>query len=525
MAIALGDGTYRGRGNRDVVLGGKSVLLYSSSDSSVSCTIDCGATSQDPYNALDIDASGHECWVDGISFTHGWSPSGSSALISCNGGNPVLAGCAFHNSGGSLAAVSLASGASETLRRCEFADNATTALAIVDCASIDVDSCRFMRNSGSSGGALWMRRSSGNVIGCEFSYNTSYDGGAVYCAGEIGSTDWSPGFIGCTFQGNRAHVGGGVYAEYCQPTLSNSLLRGNYAEASGGGVATGEDCGLVVSGCDIWQNSAKDGGGIAVGAPGARDDRNVRCVSTAIHQNTARAVGGGAVLFGGAPVFDRCTFGENAATAGSGLDLEYSGAELDNCIVWNNTGGNSVVLVDGIQPTLSCSDLYYNQGGDWEWDTLGQRFMRHNMSADPLFCLDQVLGGRYGLQGSSPCAANNNPACGQVGMYGVGCFGAGVTDGGIAGSDIFGVRCFPNPSRGGVTIAASSDANRPRRVEVFDVAGRLVRSWSGGGDASGLSSVWWDERDDAGRDAAAGVYFVRARRESSVASGHIVIVR
>lgn len=59
---------------------------------------------------------------------------------------------------------------------------------------------------------------------------------------------------------------------------------------------------------------------------------------------------------------------------------------------------------------------------------------------------------------------------------------------------------FPNPFRSQTRIQIPSGA---RDVNVFDLRGRLVRSWN---DAT---SVQWDGRDEAGLDLPAGVYFLR----------------
>lgn len=78
------------------------------------------------------------------------------------------------------------------------------------------------------------------------------------------------------------------------------------------------------------------------------------------------------------------------------------------------------------------------------------------------------------------------------------------------------LRAWPNPSRGSVVISLSrGEAQRvgersatPLILELFDAGGRLVRALEA---SYAAPSVWWDGRDDAGRDVGAGWYWLRAR--------------
>jgi flagellar hook assembly protein FlgD len=48
-------------------------------------------------------------------------------------------------------------------------------------------------------------------------------------------------------------------------------------------------------------------------------------------------------------------------------------------------------------------------------------------------------------------------------------------------------------------------------VAVFDLSGRLVRTLRQGRLEAGTQNIAWDGRDDDGRPAAGGIYFVRLR--------------
>ena len=76
--------------------------------------------------------------------------------------------------------------------------------------------------------------------------------------------------------------------------------------------------------------------------------------------------------------------------------------------------------------------------------------------------------------------------------------GAPVANGTLAAWPV--LRAGPNPFRGALDVVASA----PGRVGVYDAGGRLVRALE-----SHDGRARWDGRDTAGRDAPAGLYFVR----------------
>lgn len=67
----------------------------------------------------------------------------------------------------------------------------------------------------------------------------------------------------------------------------------------------------------------------------------------------------------------------------------------------------------------------------------------------------------------------------------------------------------PNPFNPSTVIEWYLPEAAPARVCIFDVSGRIVRTLFNGRCPAGKSSVVWDGRDDAGAEAAAGVYLCR----------------
>ena len=89
----------------------------------------------------------------------------------------------------------------------------------------------------------------------------------------------------------------------------------------------------------------------------------------------------------------------------------------------------------------------------------------------------------------------------------------------------FGIRnVAPNPASGRarVTFAMAREGNA--QVDVFDVAGKRVRTLANGLYTPGLHSVTWDGLDSKGEPARPGAYFVRAT-SGALSSTRMIILR
>jgi hypothetical protein len=83
----------------------------------------------------------------------------------------------------------------------------------------------------------------------------------------------------------------------------------------------------------------------------------------------------------------------------------------------------------------------------------------------------------------------------------------------------------PNPSTGDVQLSFTLPRPSRARLSIYDVTGRLVRSLVDATLASGAHSATWDGRDDAGRPAPSGVYFVRAQAGGSEVTQKILSLK
>jgi photosystem II stability/assembly factor-like uncharacterized protein len=74
----------------------------------------------------------------------------------------------------------------------------------------------------------------------------------------------------------------------------------------------------------------------------------------------------------------------------------------------------------------------------------------------------------------------------------------------------------PNPSRGEVRLALELPSASSLNVEVYDVMGRRVCTLARGRFDAGQHPLTWDGRDDRGRSATPGIYFVRVRADGAM---------
>ncbi len=90
-----------------------------------------------------------------------------------------------------------------------------------------------------------------------------------------------------------------------------------------------------------------------------------------------------------------------------------------------------------------------------------------------------------------------------------------TVDGGNSVDDVVGStlalgRGAPNPFTDMTTLRFSMPQPAHARVDVFDIAGRLVTDIHDGSMDAGVHEIVWDGRDSHGRAVASGIYFCRA---------------
>jgi len=317
-------------------------------------------------------------------------------------------------------------------------------------------------------------------------------GGACYVHGA------APVFSNCRFVDNFAVYGGAVCCDdTAQPSFVDCLFLNNQAMEMGGAVCCDSYTTVAFDHCAFFGNHAHDGVGIVL----------------AENHDTVE--------------FTNCTFDGNwsfqGLASGFWFDDESTG-DFTHCIVTSTfyAGGGYWAFLGTV--TLNCCDIWNNEGGDFVGPLDGMEDQNGNFSADPLYCDPQA--GDYRIEDVSPCSPQENPECGLIGRYDVGC---GTSD---AGSDIAGLAGLtlrvpsPIPFGAGSQIhyTVPSAEVGSIRFTIHDVQGRIVGTLVSGAPTEGEHVLTWDGCDDHGHRLGAGTYFCRLRcgRETMVRSIAVV---
>lgn len=214
-------------------------------------------------------------------------------------------------------------------------------------------------------------------------------GGGIYCENS------SPQITDCIFVANHGNYGGGGYLQSgSSPTLEHCLFLENFSETMGGGLFCNESSTPNLVDCTFSDNTAaEDGGGLY-------------CATL-----SAATVTG-------------CTFHSNHAPLGSGIScFNQSPCNLTSVLIAFGVQGRAINYDVDSTPSLTCCDLYGNDGGNWTGSLQQQLDLEVNIEADPLMCSpDPVSEGDWTIQNISPCAADQS-SCGLIGAWDVGCTG------------------------------------------------------------------------------------------------------
>jgi hypothetical protein len=329
--------------------------------------------------------------------------------------------------------------------------------------------------------------------------------------------------IGITFMGGYSANGAGAYVLHSDMTFDRCVFRGNYASSLGGGLSI-DNCDPIIRHCAFEGNAAfAAAGGISL------DSSNAIIESCLVVSNRVAYNGSALFIRSDAPAFRSCTFAGNVATDGTSGSVFYVIAAhptLEHTIVCSNTGAKTATCASGGTISLSCCDVYGNSGGNYVGCFAGQGGINNNFSADPQFCQFGNADDPYAIMSGSPCAPDNNPACGLVGARPVGCGAVtGVAD---APPPAYEYRLFanrPNPFNPTTTIRFSLPRAERATLVVYDIAGRRVATLADGVYGPGELDATWNGTDESGRDVASGIYFARLAAGEFAAVRKMVLLR
>ena len=231
-------------------------------------------------------------------------------------------------------------------------------------SSVTFTDCNISLNRGSGAGAgIDSSYCSLFFTNCTLHGNeASWKGGAVYCY------ETSVDFMGCAFTSNTADLtgngeGGAGYFHRCTVDMQDCIVNGNSCGFFGGGICFDNCETASLTNCVLVDNVAADGK--AEGGAGALQAQSywVESLVTLTH----------------------CTISNNRAPWAAGIEAEADEIRLQNCILWNDTGGE---VKGGGTITVEYSIVKGGYSGNG------------NLDADPLF--KNAANGNYAIQYGSP---------------------------------------------------------------------------------------------------------------------------
>ncbi|MCK4414670.1 MAG: right-handed parallel beta-helix repeat-containing protein [Candidatus Eisenbacteria sp.] len=385
--ILLGDGTFLGDGNRDLLYHGKAITLQSENGLPEACILDCQGSEGDPHRGVAfVSDETRESLLRGITIMNAWVggwdfPEGSGGAVLCEWSSPTIENCVFLNnsarSGGGMTSFYWSSP------------------AIIDCTFEGNDAYY-----GGGGGGLFIDSSVRPlVIRCVFKDNMR--SGITSQGSDFELRD-------CEFSGHSR------YGIDCGTFYTGSFLIDNCRFFDNLGPAL--RClgpGAIISNCSCWNNRGPNGAALLLDF-----DFFGTITDCLIYGNIAEESGGAVWCGSGTPTFTNCTMSYNKAGSGAGgIDCGSATVTLENTIIAFSTTGEALAG----NATLSCCDLYGNAGGDWIGDIAGQYGIDGNISEDPIFC--DPWSDDFTLQADSPCApfSSPNPECDLIGSEPIGC--------------------------------------------------------------------------------------------------------
>jgi hypothetical protein len=230
--IELGNGTFTGDGNRDLVIGNRHLALRSQSLDRTLCIIDPQGADGETHRALLFVATPSDFLVSGIQIRGGTALSVDDnyggAVRFDNAASPTISGCLFRNNRATRGgAAFLFETCQPTFEYCIFEDNEATDYAgAVMCAQPGANAeflyCTFLRNrAGGSGGAISIWNSCAvEMTNCTFYRNRAPDGGGI-------ALRWGPTLtlestlIACSIEGEAIYSEGGTVSAACTDVYAN----------------------------------------------------------------------------------------------------------------------------------------------------------------------------------------------------------------------------------------------------------------------------------------------------------------
>jgi hypothetical protein len=390
----------------------------------------------------------------------------------------------------------------------------TIQAGINDCSGGDtllVDPGTYYENITFNGQYLVLASTFMTTGNPDFINSTVIDGGALGPVVRFENGEDSRAVItGFTITNGLSDDGGGIYCDGASPVISKNLITQN--ETYKGLWPYGQGAGIFCDNSEatIINNQIIDN--LANGTNGGR--------------------GGGIFCLDSAPdIINNTIYGNEALWFGGGICTINSNAVITNSILWGNVADEGPeIYFEGSAPQVTYSDVYAG------WSGIG------NINSNPEF-RDRNAGDfrlmstQYGYPYDSPCIDVGAPfirdaildslwGLGTI-LSDMGAFGGGDFE--LAGveeeipnyPDLIAVAGnYPNPFNSRTVIRFFLSGPGNISIEIFDLLGRRVESFSEIRRESGAHNIVWN-----GDGQSAGVYFYNIKGDSFNISRKMLLLK
>ncbi|WP_269523401.1 right-handed parallel beta-helix repeat-containing protein [Coraliomargarita parva] len=149
-------------------------------------------------------------------------------------------------------------------------------------------------------------------------------------------------------------TGAGVFLYQGSPTLSNCRIQGNQAVDFGGGIYLYASTAAAITNSDFRGNQAGYGGAVFT-----EIDANSTFTNCVFQGNLADNDGGGIYFWSSTTnLINGSLQGNNAISDGGGICINNSSVQIDNTIIWNNSGNGSTTDATASISVLSGTPTY-----------------------------------------------------------------------------------------------------------------------------------------------------------------------
>ncbi len=87
------------------------------------------------------------------------------------------------------------------------------------------------------------------------------------------------------------------------------------------------------------------------------------------------------------------------------------------------------------------------------------------------------------------------------------------------------ISCAPNPFNSFTTISFDPAPKNVNSLKIYDVAGRVVRSYFFENQRNNKNSITWDGKNNYGNDVSSGVYIIRCQSETGCVNRRVVFLK